>query len=86
MALPPDEAERLFWIEAYMAGALAEWQGARVHVQLALAGQGPGSRELLMAALRAMGLDDLVWGSGPAELESDASAAYDKRLGATRDG
>jgi len=79
MSLPPDEAERRAWIEAYMQGARAEWQDSADQVQLTLGTQGRAMREVLVAAIKALGLVDLMGSHGPSLQESDASKAFDKR-------
>jgi hypothetical protein len=87
IAMPqlPDEAERLFWIEAWMEGARAEWQDRADVVRLTLGMQPRESREVLVAALRVLGCGDLVAGDGPTRFESDASADYQRRLNVKRD-
>ena len=84
MPLPPDEAERLFWIEAWMAGAEAAWQDRAVAVRLGLKMQTREARDMIVAALRAVSLADLIGQPGPTLHESDASADYDRRLNAPR--
>lgn len=84
MALPPDEAERLLWIEGWMAGAFAEWRDTSDVVRERLRMQTLEARAVLLSALRALGIDDLINGGGPAGFESDASADYDRRRDAQR--
>lgn len=79
MALPPDEAERRLWIEAWLSGAQAEWHDRADLVRLTLGMQPREAREVLVAALRALGCGDLAAGDGPARFESDASADFDRR-------
>lgn len=79
MPLPPDEAERRAWIEAYMAGAHAEWRDGADQVQLSLGTQGRAVREVLVAAIKALGLVDFLGARGPSLQESDASKAFDRR-------
>lgn len=79
MPLPPDEAERRLWIEAYMAGATAAWQDRAEQVRLVLKMTPMPCRDVLVAALRCFHLADLVTGLQPTLHESDASADYDRR-------
>lgn len=84
MALPPDEAERLFYIEAWLAGANAGWQDRAAEVRQGLKMLPGPARDMVIAALRLVGLVDLVSKPGPTLYESDASADYDRRLNAPR--
>jgi hypothetical protein len=79
MPLPPDEAERRLWIEAYMAGATATWQDRALSVRMVLKMTPIPCRDVLLAALRAMYLADLIGDPKPTLHESDASLAYDRR-------
>jgi hypothetical protein len=78
MPLPPDEAERRLWIEAWMAGADASWQDRAVAVRLSLKMLPREARDMVIAALRIVSLVDLVGAPGPTLFESDASADYDR--------
>jgi hypothetical protein len=79
MPLPPDEAERRLWIEAYLAGATAAWQDRARLVRGVLDMTPRDSRLVLVAALRALYLDDLATSATPTLQESDASADYERR-------
>jgi hypothetical protein len=76
MALPPDEAERRAYIDAWMAGANATWQDRAASVRLALKMMPREARDVMVACLRALHLADLIGTTGPTLYESDASADY----------
>jgi hypothetical protein len=74
MALPPDEAERRAYIDAWMAGANATWQDRAASVRLALKMMPREARDVMVACLRALHLADLI----------DASADYTRWANTTR--
>lgn len=84
MPLPEDEPQRLLYIEGWMAGAHAQWLDTAEAVRGRLRMQTLEARAVLISALRALGIDDLINGGGPAGFESDASADYDRRRDAQR--
>ena len=71
------DAERAAYLAGYTAGARAEWQAARDQVKQILTGQARAGRELLTAALEALGLPDLTQdGMGPLYDEQDAASSW----------
>lgn len=79
MPLPPDEPERRLYIEGWMAGAAAVWGDLRQHVAVGLRMVPKQCRDMIVAALTAVGLTDLLRASEPDRHESDANADYERR-------
>lgn len=79
MPLPPDEPERRLYIEGWMAGAGAMWGDLRQSVAVGLRMVPRECRDMIAAALRVVGLGDLLRSSTPDVHESDASADFDRR-------
>jgi hypothetical protein len=84
MPLPPDEAERRLWIEAWLAGANAGWQDRAVNVRQGLRMLPAPARDMVIAALSLVHLGDLIAQPGPTLYESDASADYTRWVNAGR--
>jgi hypothetical protein len=76
MALPPDEAERRLYIDAWMQGANASWQDRATAVRLVLKMMPAPARDVMICCLRALHLADLIGTTAPTLYESDASADY----------
>lgn len=79
MPLPEDEPQRLLYIDGWMAGAHAQWLDTAEAVRGRLRMQTLEARAVLISALRALGIDGMLQGEGPALHESDASADFSRR-------